>query len=292
MTKGVILIALGHAYYGRMALVLAASIRFFSDVPITLYCDIEGGSHLTFSDRRIFTNIKAMPKEYYAKGYLQSKTHLYDLSEYEQTLYLDVDMVLCNNVETIFSQLSDSEFTIKNNGYCDLSKKITKPFMWVSEYLVKQAYGLTDERYYDYGSELIYFTKSPANAAYFEKVKEIYNSPLVKLVDFAGEPPDEPSFSIASALLNHYPHQDNYKPIFFRMWNNDKDISYKELQAKYIGISIGGHSNTNSAPIYQMIANEVCAKMEVTGWRFKNKKDFLDKRRKTHKWIAPIQYQT
>jgi hypothetical protein len=98
MNTGILLIALGNEYYGKLAYNLILSIRKNSNIPITIYAN---GNALNYLNENISTfDIVELPKEYYNNNKVSLcniKTSLNVLSPYDKTLYLDVDSIIFNN---------------------------------------------------------------------------------------------------------------------------------------------------------------------------------------------------
>lgn len=255
--RGIVLIALGHVQYGRMAANLAASIRY-SDKDVKIHLVHAGNSlnHLSDEHKALFSSFAVCPPEYYAKNgktvFLKAKTFLYELSPFDETIFIDVDLVWFGkgkHISQLFEQLKDIDFTMQNRGYCELSGEVlNKQYsMWCDINEVKEVYKTTG-RFYQLASEFIYFKKTDANKRYFKKVKEVFDNPKVNTViyakgkkisdSFAGDIPDELAFDIASAVLEHYPHQVNFVPIYWFATDGKKNDS--EIMKNYFGYSIGG----------------------------------------------------
>src|SRR5690349_4651451 len=115
--KGIVLIALGNAHYGRMAANTAASIRH-SDPDVNIHLVYTGGaiSHLSDKHKVLFTSMAPCPQHCYtqqgAVNYLKAKTHIWELSPYEETILIDVDLLIFgqNRVSKWFDSLKDVDF--------------------------------------------------------------------------------------------------------------------------------------------------------------------------------------
>ena len=124
--KGILLIALGHPIYGKMAAALAASIKATSqEIPIVLYCSEQSTSRLMEGEKKLFDQMLIMPEEYYitngVERFLKAKTFVYDLSPFDETIFLDVDMIWSpkKKPEDLFEELNNLDFTMCNEGYVD-----------------------------------------------------------------------------------------------------------------------------------------------------------------------------
>jgi hypothetical protein len=255
--RGILLVALGHPQYGNMAANLASSIRAMDrDMNIHLVHTTDSIGHLTDKHKALFTSMQLCPPECYMKNaktvYLRAKTCIYDLSPFEQTLFLDADMILFSdktfkNASSIFDELKDVSLTFQNRGYFDLhQEKIKEDFIyWCNIKEVKEKYfgEKIDEdkgRFYHLHSEFIYFNRSDANEFFFALAQEIFDNPKVKATDFDGDIPDELAFDIAVALTGMHPHQDFYLPIHW--YNIEGKFNETTGRSKYTGMSIGGNN--------------------------------------------------
>jgi hypothetical protein len=256
LSRGILLIGLGHPQYGNMAANLASSIRFMDkDVKIHLVHTAGSITHFSHKHRALFSSMQECPPEYYTKNgknvYLKAKTCVYELSPYDQTLFLDADMIWFSdrthkNASRILDELQDVSLTFQNRGYCDLrDENLKEDFIyWCNIKEVKDKYfadGFTENngRFYHLHSEFIYFNRSEANRKFFALAREIFDKPKVKAADFDGDIPDELAFDIAVALTGCNPHQDFFLPIHWYATEGPFDAG--KHVSKYYGISIGGN---------------------------------------------------
>ena len=255
--RGILIIALGAPEYGRMAANLASSIRFAdADIKIHLVWSGASISHLTEAHKALFTSMQECPPKYYTKNgntvYLKAKTFVYELSPFEETLFLDADMIWFSNPKkqnatTVFNKLQGVELTFQNRGYFDLKADIINEHYsnWCNIKEVKEKYltGAIEKdagRFYHLHSEFIYFARSESNRQFFKLAQQIFDKPKVKSAEFDGDIPDELAFDIAVAITGKNPHRDNFKPVhWFAM---DGRANLHELQHKYCGLSMGGNN--------------------------------------------------
>lgn len=270
-TRGVLLIALGAPEYGQMAANLAASIRYSDpDVPIHIVHTQSSLSHLSDAHRALFSSFAVCPEECYVRRgtggegriagnegrgtgdekvsteYIKAKTHLYDLTPYDETLFLDADMYMlpATRMSDVLSQLSAAcDYTMENRGYADLSlpESMLDPdySCWVNILDVKKHYQTTG-RFYHLHSEFVFFKKNEANRKFFETVREVYDTRPVAWTVFDGAVPDEYAYDIASCITGHYPHRDQYIAIYWHGMDGRLDWN-KEVIKNYIGFSLGGN---------------------------------------------------
>ena|GEM_PF-2550243 len=254
--RGILLIALGAAEYADMAANLAASIRYNDpDIPIHLVHTEKSVSHLSHLHRALFTSFALCPAEYYTRQeavdpssleYIKAKTHIYELTPFDETLFLDADMYIlpATRMSAVMEQLSSvCHYTIENRGYADLSQPIESlnPHYcnWVNICDVKTHYN-TEGRFYHLHSEFIFFKKNEKNKKFFETVREVYDTRPLQWQVFDGGVPDEYAFDIATAVMAHYPHQDPYIAIYWHGMDGRKDWN-KVVIKNYIGFSLGGN---------------------------------------------------
>ena len=268
-SRGILLIALGAPEYGHMAANLAASIRYGDpEIAIHLVHTERSVSQLTPAHRALFSSMAECPSTYYTREstvngqqstntqstvpsppsleYIKAKTHIYDLSPFDETLFLDVDMYIlpATKMSDVIAKLSFAcDYTIENRGYADLSLPADKldPHYstWVNILDVKKHYR-TKGRFYHLHSEFIFFKKNTKNKKFFDKVREVYDTRPVAWTVFDGAVPDEYAFDIASCILGHYPHQENYIAIYWHGMDGRKDWN-KDVVRNYIGFSLGGN---------------------------------------------------
>jgi hypothetical protein len=267
-SRGILLVALGAPEYGYMAANLAASIRHNDKgVNIHLVYADRSITHFTAAHKALFTSMAECPVEYYTRGtgdegrgtstpttgnrqltteYIKAKTHLYDLTPYDETLFLDVDMYILpsTRMSNVLADLSAvCHFTIENRGYADLSLPVEQLdpdySTWVNIHEVKNHYK-TKGRFYHLHSEFIFFKKNVKNKKFFDKVREVYDTRPLKWRVFDGAVPDEYAYDIAAAVLGHYPHQDGYIVVYWHGMDGHKDWN-KDVIKNYIGFSLGGN---------------------------------------------------
>jgi hypothetical protein len=246
--KGVLIIAGGHPFYGQMAVNLAASLRL-SDSSVNIHLAYHGLAltHLDQSKKDLFSSMSLIPDEYLTHNgkvsYFKAKTHILDLSPFDETLFLDADMIWVSQypVSKVFDSLSDIDFTISNRDRFDLEKGGGK-YLWANVDEIKKTYGLTSGFIYSLHSEFIFFKKTERIKQYFETVKSIYENPKVRVVQIGGTVPDELAFAIASVIHNIYPHQLAYTPVYWHLTDSRKGTSLEYVTKNYMAYSIGGNS--------------------------------------------------
>ena len=249
-TTGVVLFAMGHPYYGYMAHQLAMSLKYGSpDVKIALFIDDRGGQYLDKHKQSVFDKILKMPKEYTTfkgrQNFLKPKVYLNHLSPWDNTLYLDVDMIWNpkRKVGDFLNNLQGIPLTMKNNGHIDMAKSKdldSKYIIWATTRDVMTAHGFKSGRLYNLSSEVIYFEKSKKTDQFWSDAQELFSKPNVKHVDFADGVPDELPFTIAMAKNKIYPHTDNWRPVFWESFEKKQPIE-RDLWGSHWALSLGGN---------------------------------------------------
>lgn len=252
-TTGIILVAVKHPNYGNYAFQLAMSLKATSpNVKITIAHDGAGISRLHGDKLNIFDKvIKLKENVLQVNGRsetLKFKAYLYDLSPYDNTLYLDADMLWSPKkpVSAFLEDLKDIDFTMQNRGSIDLESKDealnTSFSIWVNTKDLKEAYNFKKGKLFNLSSELIWFKKTEKTKAFFKEVKINFASINVKHLNFNGGIPDELPFAISMIKTGLEPHQDNWRPIYWEAFDKLRLLlNPKSLYENYWGVSFGGN---------------------------------------------------
>lgn len=272
MSKGILLIALGHRNYLHMAAALAASIQANDpSVQICLATDqVIAYDHLKLFHQHVLVD----PSIYTVNGkpeYIKAKLHLYELSPFQQTIFLDVDQIVLSGrkLSEVFAELTGTPFTIANTGASDYS-------IWADVKEVKQLYG--EKPFWNFHSEFIYFEKSRVARTFFLRAQKAYTEAKVKSATrFAGGTmADELALAIASIRTGTAPHQEGWLPNYWHAREKVKGLFPYQIAKSYYTYSIGGpytpHSvaqnyNNLAAYYYQKLGlqNPYTAKSK-SGW--------------------------
>jgi hypothetical protein len=249
-SRGVLLIALGSAHYGRMAANAAASIRFCDKyIPIHLVYSHNSLSHLTPEHRSLFTSMAECPPEFMEQNgqqcFIKAKTCLYELSPFTETLFMDVDLLWFGApVSKLMDDLSPVDFTTQSRGCYDYATGIgTKGYTsWCSEHEAQQAYKLSG-KIYRLSSEVVWFRKNKQTKKLFKLVREVFDKPKVRpSFEFRGNLPDELAYNIATAKLQMYPRKENEVFIYWELMDKKVAGTWSEVIKKYYGYSMGGNN--------------------------------------------------
>lgn len=265
-----------------MALSLCLSIKDNSDIPIALVHD-GAISTLTVNEKKQFDQLIECPIEHYRKNdYFRVKLLLDKLTPFDETIYLDADCLVLpgNDITKYFDGIKNVDITYENRGFIDALAPDAEKGYWVQIADVVKAYNITPgkHKYYSLHSELIIWRKSKLTTQYFETALDIYDNPKVEAKKFANGLPDEFAFSIASMLLEVYPHKDNYLPGY---WYPAEQAHYKpgQLFALFDFMSMGGNRLPQFiVEQYDNLVKYYAQKKGLNIYKFKNKASYLIER--------------
>lgn len=307
MSKGILIIACGHPFFGRMAHNLAASIKSVEpDMPIALRWAGDALNHLkNYNLDRVFDSVEVIPEHCYkSEGknkWIRTKVFMYDLSPFDETIFLDADTIWIpkQKASKLFNDLASVEITFANyarhdfanlqkekckkcNGVgckeCDRTGKVD-PAVWANLNHVKQAYNFETGYYYALQSEMIYFKKTDSNLTFFEVAKQVYDHPLVNVTVFAGFIPDEFAFSVAAAMCGIEPHQTPYYPTYWHPVHKRSDR--ETLFDRHYVLSVGGAFQSDYfKKLYDQLAAVAFRKLGLeTPFKYINKRSWLPERK-------------
>lgn len=243
---GILLLAMGHKNYAELACNLAMSLRVGApDVDITLAWHGYNPNQLSAQKQQLFNAFVEVPDDYLMKNgkrcYFRVKTLLNKLSPYNNTLFLDADIIwFDNDVTKLFYQFDNLDFTITNWGatLLDPTKPAGNVDVWANAEEVAEQYNLWGKNYVPTHSELIWFKKNEQVDELFTLVNQIYDNPKVAAVAFAGDISDELGFNIAMPLLDFYPHRMPWLPVWWNLRPADQPVAKADIPKKYLGMSM------------------------------------------------------
>jgi hypothetical protein len=259
---GILLLALGHPYYGRMAYNLAMSIKAIDkNASITLVYTESAITHINQRYMYIFDNKFAIDNTSEPFG---AKLLLDKLTPYERTLYMDVDTLWTNKQgpAKLFEKLKGTPFTGITEGFHDYDKPIDGTMnklypTWADLDEIKEEFDLTG-KLFQWRGEFIYFEKCDRTEDFFMRAREVYGRAhdLKTVKKFAEHIPDELAINIAANLSGIEPHIFKWKPTFWDRLNGGNMADIADLQYNYYAISCG--SNYNSGPLKRTY-DRICA---------------------------------
>lgn len=281
-SRGVLIMAMGNPNWGKLAVNLAMSLRFTSpDIKITLAQAGNGASQLGEFGKTLFNNIIEIEPKYYTKEgrveYLKAKLAMYKLSPYNETIFLDADMVWNPKraIEGLFEELKDVDFTIANRSFTSLEKDdVGDSFgVWSSPKHIKKVFNFKKGKYYNLSSEMVYFKKIKEVGKLFSDALKIYDKNNYNSRPFNGAIPDELPLTISMIKNDLYPHKDSYLPIYWESAAH-RNLEGGVLFAEFWAYSMGGaFTSPRMKKIYNNLVQYYCNQY---GQRYPFK--YLDKR--------------
>jgi hypothetical protein len=273
MLKGIVIIATSHAYYGRMAYNLAVTIKATEDVLIALLYRSPAIDHLNGTQLSYFDHLINLPEDVPA-GY-QTKLHLDELSPFDNTLYLDADMLWLpyRKPSELFAELSGNEYTgITEGKVRDVNHGY---YFWADLAELQQVYG-SDWTFHQWRSEVIYFEKG---TPVFATARSLDLTELRTAKKFGGCLPDELYLNIATALLCIEPHKYKWTPAYWpRLY---KDVIPKDLSSYYL-LSFGSnYASSKMKTTYRTVLTSACNKLGIRPmFGLDSKRSFMKERQK------------
>lgn len=276
--RGVLTMALKHPLYGRYAYNLALSIKSADmRTQVAVVADEEGLRHLHPGQRMIFDYIipPAVEKP------LVNKFHLINLSPFEETLFVDADMIFSPlaNFEEFWNSMKDIQWTMANRGKDDLVKGISE---WTTKEDLQEAYGLVPYstwEWYDLSSEWIYFKKNDLSYTIFANAEKYYDENYLKVRPFAGDRPDEPYFNLALNSIPHEPHQVPYQPTYWQPAMKGFP-GIMAIKKGWIAFSVGGKLiPQQQQQVYDELLKNASFRMNMPSMKIAQKMNQLSERK-------------
>lgn len=255
MTWGIIIIALGDTLYGNMACVLAASIKKNCKLPVCVVHTEGSLKQLTERQLDLFDIKILCPRKYYKHKrkteYQMAKVYLYDLSPFDETIFLDADSIICpsRNPEDWFEHLKDENLAFYVNEIYDFTApkehEYRKDYLWwwtdVKKY--KDYYGFTDQKIPQTNSSFIYFKKNFETKVFFWLAQKVYGDDATPVMKWNNGKPDEYCFNTAYGQYDNkeaiMPRRVPYKPMHLWILNSEHNPYY--ILEYHIAMSVVGH---------------------------------------------------
>lgn len=246
---GVLLISIGHQSYARWAKNMAISIRAYSpDVPIHVLTD-GNFTYGEFVDKIIQMDRSDYTTETGKLFPAKAKLSMYKYSEFDRTIYLDVDGILIKDLTPLFDL--SGYFQIQVNGISTFDFDNLDASLWVKIEKIFEKFNLPeDTKVPGTNSSFQFFIKSP-------EAERLYTLALDNLVNHAFElkelryswghsktQPDELYMNIALAQVGLVP---DMKPVLYlrRRGSGGQRITWDSLVANYYIIGCWGDESYN-----------------------------------------------
>lgn len=230
--RGILLLAMGHPYYARMAYNLLVSLRYHEpELAVAIGVNGEGFEMLSKDQQKQFTKIIKLDD--YADPY-RAKLDVDKITPFKQTLFLDVDMVW-NNFKSpteLLDELNGKDFAIINRVRVSTQNSILSA--WIDLPKVKEAYGF--DEVYDISSELMYWEKG---TDVFKVARKYYKNMKVEVKAFGNGLPDEAYLMMAIEDLGIRLHKTPWEPTYWQPRWNPK-VHNAEHIAGFYALSVGG----------------------------------------------------
>lgn len=271
--NGIIIIATSHANYGNLAYNLALSIKCIEPtMPIAVVWSERSLSHLTPTQVAVFDYLIELPVEY--RTGFGVKLHLDQLTPFDNTLYLDADMLwLGKKPSELFEELKGTSFTCITEGNSD--KPNPKYYFWAAAQEIKDVYGVT--RIWQTRSEVMYFEKPEV----FEAARELKPELCLKTIRKFGEwIPDELYFNIATAQVGI--ELKPWMPAYWARLHNELMPNLSVLYKEYYLLSFGSNAASPTMKrTYDNVMQVVCNKLRLPYiFKLKSKKEWAPGRLK------------
>lgn len=279
--RGVLLLAIGNPYYGNYAVQLARSIKAV-DPDMKVSCAY-AGQVLSHNRSLPFDDQIAVPMDHYLTDglpdYIKAKTFLYDLSPYEETIFIDADVIWLPQkpISQLFDQFGDTDIIFSNHGKEKVSEAGRGFIHWADPKEIMRVYG--EGTLYNLASEFIYFRKGPKAQTIFEIAQQVYRDPQIEFRKFGFGLPDELAFEIALLKTGTELKQAPFIPFYWEQYER-RSLPIYEIYKQYYGYSLGGNVNTGQvANIYNNLATHYNSKFGIRGcFPAKDKRSWLSER--------------
>jgi hypothetical protein len=206
VVDGYVVLALDDGRYLDLAANLALSVRRHDRRPISVLINAPVPFNPAYRD--LFDQVVTVPGDPAIRGAM-NKARLFDLTPYDRTMYVDADCLLFTpRVEFFWRKYRGQAFAVEGHKQatgpafsCSLGEKdaaalcalLDIPFLTV------------------FNAGVMYFERTAASGAVFEKVLALYAGPHRDAISYeykhAGEYADEPFFGAALAALGIAPFE-------------------------------------------------------------------------------------
>lgn len=278
VNNGIVIVATGHAYYGRWAYNLAVSIKATEKFPVAVLYNGRALTHLSEDQLSFFDHIIELPDEVAANQ--SSKLYAGEHSPFDNTLLLDADMLWLpkKKPSELFHELQGIDFTgITEGNDRDPARDY---FFWADVGEIKEVYKIEGD-IYQWRTEVVYFSREGRKI--INRALEITQNPRLKTVkQFAYSVPDELGVNIATAEAGIAPHKYKWQPSYWHLMHGNVIPEPAKLHEEYYLISFG--SNVASGTIkkvYDQLMKGYCQKVHMQHvFSMESKRNFLKERDK------------
>lgn len=241
--RGVLILALGHPYYGCYAFNLALSIKASCPhMPVAIAYNDTGIQHLDPPRKALIDLFLKVDQSYFTEDIIRAKLYLDKISPFEETLALDADIIWFPQrpVDALMNSLASSEVAISNKGYMPLKDAHDKFIQWTKGSEILKAYPeFADRKLYNLFSEMIWFKKGETTTRLFDEARRIAQDPKVSYMQFAGGMPDELAFELAMMSLDMELQKQPLTPFYWEVFEK-KNLAANIMYQQFYAYSMGG----------------------------------------------------
>jgi hypothetical protein len=275
---------LGYELYVANALNLAMSIKADApEVSITLIHD-DTINTLTEKEKTFFDILKPAKKEdFFINGkpqYQRLKICVDEYSDYEETLYVDVDSIWFpgKNIKNLFDAISEREFLIGYNGHYNpfTRQRTNKNYTyWIENPATACSYFGLKNNLPQTISGTFYFKKGNFSEQMFKIAREVYDDPNAPHIRWGGGKPDEYCFNIALSKLNY--SQEELHFLYFDKVNGA--MPNEKIFQSFWGLAAGGNKlQLNIKRLYNDLVSLYSEHFEIQKHYHVDKKTIIPER--------------
>lgn len=284
LNTGILIVATGHWYFGNLAANLAATLKASSpDVPLQLCYEPSAVAKLNAEHLALFD-----VKNELVLGVdkITPKTQLWDLSVFENTLYLDADTAWSphHNLGSAIDELMKRKtFTTLVYETLDLKSKNSKKHgernrsytYWFERDEIdrlKKFFGKETGAIYCHNTSLVWFKRTAENKRLFERIKSLYaDENQFKALHWRSGKPDEFFYNIATWLEGVYDSHFHFEKILFPFVNTVRRET--DYFRKFWAISnCCGETPSNIVETYHKWVRAACKKVGTEPFKHIDKK--------------------
>lgn len=266
--KGILVFAVGHPSYGRLAYNLAMTILSVDpNAEIAVVRSPKSLNHLSEGQKELFSHVIDAPEEMPIG--CGCKLWADKLTPFKKTLLLDADMVWLprKTPNELFEILKDVDFTGITEGFHDYEtnedNNTAKYFFWADVAEIAAKYKIKATKIYQWRSEVLYFEKTKQIEAMFRTARKIFAKPgLTSIKAYANGVADELAINVAAAMHNIEPHQYRWQPSYWYVLFGGAIPDFAGLYGKYFLASFGSNISPKPAQdLYNRIVKSAAYKI-------------------------------
>lgn len=267
MKNGICLLCFGDQSFGKLTYNLVASIKQYDDIHVTVFTD---HTSLSSVDKTIFDTIVDIPTSAF---YLNNNKHpnrfklcLYDISPYDNTMYLDVDSLYMSNnkLSDVFNLLDDYiDLAGQNEKIINLNNT-TKIFHGYDVSTFNPKFEFKNNILYQLHGQFLLFKKNQKTKEFFDLSRNIYDKmdsgEITNIHEWTwfGRPIEELSITVATGITD-INVLNNFSPVSVQSDNLD----YNQILNNKLFISICGNTTTELTAVGGYCIDESYSKKYV-----------------------------